>query len=96
MVPSPKAHSWLATCPSGSLAVESKVADLPTTSGPLGASIPALGASLGSSTAILTLSVAVAPASSVTVSVTVYRPPAPYEWVAVAPVAVVPSPNSHW
>ncbi len=77
MVPSPKAHSWLAIEPSGSLAVESKVYCFPATIDPLGRSIPALGASLGFSTVTVVVAVSVAPSSSVMVSSTVYWPAEP-------------------
>lgn len=41
------------------------------------------------------VSVAVRPVASVTVSSTVYVPGSSKAWVAVGPVAVVPSPNAH-
>src|SRR5437879_4145144 len=75
-----------------SLTVIEAVNDLPACALPT-LSLPA--ESLGGAVAVIVRVVeAVAPESSVTVSLAVYVPALAYWWIAVAPVAVAPSPNA--
>ena len=96
LVPSPKFHAYPATVPSGSLDPDPLTATVrPLT---VGVPITAVGGWFtggGAATVTERVTEPVAPLSSVTVNVTVNVPSAVYVWLAVAPVALDPSPNAH-
>src|SRR5712692_6097091 len=75
-----------------SLTVIEAVNDLPACALP---TLSLLAVSLGGAVAVIVRVVeTAAPESSVTVSLAVYVPALVYWWIAVAPVAVPPSPNA--
>ena len=93
VVPSPKFHAYDAMVPSAS----DDAAPLRLTAEPAVTDWSAPAFATGGRFVIVAtaVSVAVAPLLSVTVNVTVYEPELAYEWHALTPLPVAPSPKFH-